>query len=79
MHPELKPTLQQTAYPLVASVLSEADGVIARAENIIVPSGSYNFNCDFGFVAVTQGVLPEVMRDLPQKDWTPYVDVVPSR
>ncbi len=79
MHAELRPTIRQTAYPLVASVLNEAKGVTASADNIVVPSGSRNLNCDFGFVPVARGVLPELMRNLPKKDWTPYVNVVPSR
>ena len=77
---ELAPTLIQTEFPLVASVLvpGETPGT-AQAENILVPSGGRNLNCDFGFVLVTPGRYPASMSQLPTKDWSPVVDVVPMR
>ena len=79
MPPELQPTLIQTDFPLVASVLGPREGNIATADGIVVPSGGRNLNCDFGFVPVREGVLPESLLHLPQKDWTGGNEQTPSR
>ncbi len=79
MPAELKPTTIQTQFPLVASVIVPAEGGTGRADNILVPSGGRNLNCDFGFVLVTPGRYPASMQHLPTKDWSPVVDVVPQR
>ena len=79
MPPELKATLHQTEYKLVASILPEVSGTTVTAEGITVPSGSRNLNCDFGFALVKDGVLPATMQQLPQKDWTPLVPYEPKR
>ena len=63
----------------VASVIVPAEGGTGRADNILVPSGGRNLNCDFGFVLVTPGRYPASMQHLPTKDWSPVVDVVPQR
>ena len=69
MHAELKATVRQTDYPLVASVLEETDELTARAEDIIVPSGGRNLNCDFGFVLRKKGKYPAAMDSTPATDW----------
>lgn len=79
MPPELRPTIIQTDFPLVASVLSPEEGNQAKADGIVVPSGGRNLNCDFGFVPVREGILPESLRHLPQKDWTGSNEQNPSR
>lgn len=79
MPPELKTTKQQNDYPLVCSVLPESSETVVRAEGIRVPSGSRNLNCDLGFVPRNPGTLPDAMNNLPVRDWTPYVDVTPTR
>ena len=75
----MRPTIIQTDFPLVASVLSPEEGNKARADGIVVPSGGRNLNCDFGFVPVREGILPESLRHLPQKDWTGSNEQNPSR
>ncbi|MDD4080919.1 MAG: SdrD B-like domain-containing protein [Eubacteriales bacterium] len=77
--PELKPTLIQTEFPLVASVLAAGEGATGRVDKVLVPSGGRNLNCDFGFVLVTPGRYPASMENLPTRDWSPVVDVVPMR
>ena len=79
MPPELKPTIVQTQFPLVASVIVPSAGGTGRADNILVPSSGRNLSCDFGFVLVTPGRYPASMQHLPTKDWTPVVDVAPQR
>ncbi len=79
MPAELKPTIVQTQFPLVASVILPAQNNAGRADNILVPSGGRNLNCDFGFVLVNPGRLPASMQHLPVKDWSPVVDVQPKR
>lgn len=79
MPPELKATKHQTEFKLVASILPQAAGTTVTAEEISVPSGGRNLNCDFGFALVQDGLLPLSMQNLPQKDWTPLVPTVPRR
>ena len=79
MPPELKATKQQTEFKLVASILPEVPGTVVRAEGVVVPSAARNLNADFGFVLVNEGVMPQSMQTLPQKDWTPLVPTVPKR
>ncbi len=69
MPAEVKPTVQRTDFPLLASILPEADGVTVEAENVIVPSGARNLNYDLGFVLVKDGKYPASMENLPQTDW----------
>lgn len=76
---ELRPTVKQTAFPLVASVLEQAEGQTAKAEGIVVPSGGRNLNCDFGFVLTQEGRLPASLQNLPQKDWTRVNEQKPAR
>lgn len=73
MHKELKPTVQQFEFPLVASVLPESDDTTVTAL-VTVPSGGENLHCDLGFVLRQKGVYPKAMEDTPSKDWTPYAD-----
>lgn len=79
MPPELKATVHQTEFKLVASILPEAAGTSVTADGVTVPSGSRNLNCDFGFALVNDGALPASMQQLPQKDWTPLVPYEPKR
>ena len=79
MPPELQPTRIQAEFPLVASVLNPGEGTAGRADKVLVPSGGRNLNCDFGFVLVDSGRLPDSMLNLPTKDWSPVVDVAPMR
>lgn len=79
MPQELKPTIVQTQFPLVASVIVPSEGGTGRADNILVPSGGRNLNCDFGFVLTSPGRYPASMKQLPAKDWSPVVDVAPQR
>lgn len=76
---ELKPTIIQTSFPLVASVLGKTEGQTAQAEGIVVPSGGRNLNCDLGFVLVQEGRLPASLENLPQKDWTRVNEQKPAR
>lgn len=79
MPAELTTTKQQTEFPLVASILPEAQGTTAVAEGVRVPSGGRNLNADLGFALRDGKTLPASMVNLPRKDWTPYTDVVPTR
>lgn len=79
MPAEIKPTKRQTDFLLVASVLSPTEEVSARADDIIVPSGGRNLNADLGFVLRKEGVLPELLKNLPVKDWTRVNQQQPKR
>ena len=72
MHKELKATLHQTDFPLVASVLPESDELTVSVSGITVPSGKSNLHCDVGFQLRKKGVYPEAMDLIPAKDWRPY-------
>lgn len=75
MHPELKPTLHQTEFPLVGSIMpDDRDETELLFSGVIVPSGTLNLHCDLGFVLRTEGVYPSAMNDIPEKDWRPYSD-----
>lgn len=79
MPDEIKPTLRQTQFPLVASILEQADGNIARAQNVVVPSGGRNLNADLGFVLKQEGRYPASLMNLPTKDWTRMNEQNPKR
>ena len=72
MPKEIKPTLQQTEFPLVASILPESSETTVTVEEVIVPSMGRNLNMDLGFVLKKKNVYPDCMKDIPEKDWTPY-------
>lgn len=72
MHPELKPTKQQTEFPLVASILPEEKGTTVTVPSVIVPSGGRNLHCDLGFQLKKKNVYPDAMNQIPVKDWRPY-------
>ena len=72
MHPELKATLHQADFPLVASILPESEETTVSFTGVIVPSGQKNLHCDLGFQLREEGVYPAVMDEIPEKDWRPY-------
>lgn len=69
MPDELKATIQQTDYPLVASVLPESDETVLDVPDIIVPSNGRNLNCDFGFVLRKSGRYPANMSTTAPSLW----------
>lgn len=69
MHKELKATVHQTDFPLVASVLPESDELTVEAEGIVVPSNGRNLSCDFGFVLRKAGQYPEAMSTTLPTSW----------
>ncbi len=79
MPEELKPTVRQTVFPLVASVLRNGEGQTAYSDEVLVPSGGRNLNCDLGFVLRKEGKFPASMLDLPKKDWTQVNEQKPGR
>ena len=72
MHKELKATVHQTEFPLVASIMPEEMGTTVIVPSVIVPSGGKNLHCDLGFQLLKKGVYPDAMNDIPVKDWRPY-------
>jgi protocatechuate 3,4-dioxygenase beta subunit len=70
MQSELKTTIRQSVFPLVASILPEGMEISATAQ-VLVPSGGRNMNCDFGFVLKIEGRYPAVMDQIPVMDWSP--------
>lgn len=72
MPKEVKPTIRQTEYPLVASILPEISETTVTVENVIVPSNAKNLNLDLGFVLKKKNVYPASIKDVPQKDWSSY-------
>ena len=72
MHRELKATVQQTKFPLVASIMPEEKGTTVTVPSVIVPSGGRNLHCDLGFQLVKKGAYPDAMNETPVKDWRPY-------
>ncbi|NLX83138.1 MAG: hypothetical protein GXZ04_04905 [Clostridiales bacterium] len=76
---EIKPTIRQTQFPLVASILDQAEGSIALAQNVVVPSGGRNLNADLGFVLKREGTYPPALLNLPTKDWTRINEQNPQR
>ncbi len=79
MPDELKPTKQQAEFPLVASVLRYGESQTAVSDEVLVPSGGRNLNCDLGFVLRKEGKMPAFMLDLPKKDWTQVNEQKPGR
>ena len=79
MPPEIKPTVRQVKFPLVASVLGVSDTNLAHSEEILIPSGGRNLNGDLGFVLIEEERLPETMKNLPSKDWTGVNEQKPKR
>ena len=72
MHKELKATVRQTDFPLVASILPQEKGTTVTVSSVIVPSGGRNLHCDLGFQLRKKGVYPDAMNEIPVKDWRPY-------
>ncbi|MBR5111143.1 MAG: hypothetical protein IK099_13270 [Clostridia bacterium] len=72
MHKELKATVHQTEFPLVASIMPEEKGTTVVVPSVVVPSGGRNLHCDLGFQLKKKGVYPDAMNDIPVKDWRPY-------
>lgn len=72
MPKEVKPTLQQTEFPLVASILPESNDTTVIVEEVIVPSDSTNNNLDLGFVLKKKNVYPQSIQNIPTKDWSIY-------
>ena len=73
MHPELRATLHQTEFPLVASIMpDDSDETELIFSGVVVPSGAMNLHCDLGFQLRVEGVYPAAMDETPQKDWRPY-------
>ncbi|MBR3109456.1 MAG: hypothetical protein IKH30_20050 [Clostridia bacterium] len=72
MPAELKATVRQTEFPLVASILPQEKGTTITVPSVIVPSGGRNLHCDLGFQLRKKGVYPESMNQIPVKDWRPY-------
>ena len=72
MPKELKATVRQTDFPLVASILPQEKGTTVTVPSVIVPSGGRNLHCDLGFQLRKKGVYPESMNEIPVKDWRPY-------
>ncbi len=69
---EVRSTIRNEEFPMVNSILPEnQDGTII-AEDIYVPSGVVDLNCDLGFVLRNEGIYPAEMDLIPTKDWTPY-------
>ena len=80
MPPEVKPTIQQTEFPLVCSVLQPGNNdKIAYAKDIVVPSGGRNLNADLGFVLRKDGRYPAELDLVPVKDWTRVNEQEPKR
>ena len=72
MPAELKATVCQTEFPLVASIMPQEKGTTVTVPSVIVPSGGRNLHCDLGFQLRKKGVYPDCMNDIPVKDWRPY-------
>lgn len=79
MPAEIKPTIRQTLFPLVGSILIAGEGNLATAEGVVVPSGGRNLNADLGFVLLKEGRYPASMDNLPVKDWTRVNEQQPKR
>ena len=75
----LKTTKVNSEYPLLTSIFPAGQEGTAVAENIVVQGKTTNLNVDIGLTLRMPGVLPSFYHNLPKKDWTPYVDVVPER
>ena len=71
MHAELKATVHQEEFPLVASIMPESEETVVRF-TVVVPSGTENLHCDLGFRLRTPGAYPAAMNEIPEMDWTPY-------
>ena len=79
MPPELRTTIRQTEFPLVASILPQSDDTRVQVDGVIVPSKSRNLNGDLGFVLRTPDRYPASMQNITTKDWTPLVPYTPTR
>ena len=72
MHSELKPTVRQTEFPLVASIMPESKETTVVVQGVVVPCGTANLHCDLGFQLRKAGAYPAIMDEIPSKDWRPY-------
>lgn len=72
MPKEVKPTIRQDQFPLVASILPESGDTTVVVENVIVPSNAKDLNMDLGFVLKKKNVYPASIKEVPQKDWSSY-------
>lgn len=72
MPKEVKPTIQQDQFPLVASILPESNDTTVVVENVIVPSNAKDLNLDLGFMLKKKNVYPASIKEVPQKDWSSY-------
>lgn len=72
MHAELKSTMQQADFPLVASIMPESKEAVVIVPGVLVPSGGENLHCDLGFQLRKANQYPAIMNDIPEKDWRPY-------
>lgn len=70
---ELKPTMQQLDFPMVGSILPEADSEVVSV-SVTVPSGGENIRADLGFVLKKKDVYPACMEDITVKNWMPYAE-----
>lgn len=71
MHAELKATVHQDDFPLVASIMPQSEETTVSF-TMVVPSGTENLHCDLGFVLRSAGGYPAAMQETPAMDWTPY-------
>ena len=55
----------------LANLFVEPDVVV---EEVVVPSMGRDLNVDLGFQLRKKNVYPASIKDIPQKDWTPYVN-----
>ena len=69
MHRELKATVHQDEFPLINSILPQAEGLTVETE-VMIPSGATTLSDDVGFEPITEGVLPDVMDTIPTIDWS---------
>lgn len=72
MPKEVVPTVRQTEYPLVASIMPESKETTVIVEEVIVPSNGRNLNLDLGFALKKKNVYPDCINDVPKKDWSSY-------
>ena len=63
---EVKPTVKNTALPIIASILNE-DG---QSDLVPVESDGVNYAADLGFVMVNEGKYPAGYGEGAQQDWT---------
>lgn len=67
---EVKPTVRNTQFPMIVSVLEETEETTAYAHDVAVVSDKHSYDVDLGFVLRQDGAYPAGYGQGATQDWT---------